>query len=131
MVVGLGVDIVEIGRVEHMLDAHGKRALHRLFTPNETSYCQSKRRPAQHFAARLAAKEATFKALSGSEEARAISWREIEVCVDDGGRPSLMLHGRAAKRAAELGASVFWLSMTHDAGSAHATVILEAHSFDR
>ena len=68
MIVGLGVDIVEIGRVERLLDAHGKRALQRLFTPNESAYCQAKLRPAQHFAARLAAKEATFKALSGSEE---------------------------------------------------------------
>ncbi|MGQ0642992.1 MAG: holo-ACP synthase [Gemmatimonadaceae bacterium] len=125
MIVGLGVDIVDIARVERMLAAHGERVLRRLFTPNEATYCSAKRRPAPHFAARLAAKEAAFKALSGSEEARAILWRDIEVSVESDGRPMLSLHGRAAERAAELGALRFWVSMTHDAGSAHATVMLE------
>jgi holo-[acyl-carrier protein] synthase len=125
MIVGLGVDIVDIARVERLLAAHGSRALQRLFTPNEAAYCNAKLRPAQHFAARLAAKEAAFKALSGSEEARAIVWREIEVAVESDGRPTLRLHGRAAVRAAQLGAVRFWVSMTHDSGSAHATVLLE------
>jgi holo-[acyl-carrier protein] synthase len=125
MIVGLGVDIVDIARVERMLAEHGERALQRLFTANETAYCRAKNRPAQHFAARLAAKEAAFKALSGTEEARAIVWREIEVSVESDGRPTLSLHGRAAARAAELGALRFWVSMTHDGGSAHATVLLE------
>lgn len=126
MIVGLGVDIVDIERVERLLSAHGRRALQRLFTPNEAAYCDSKLRPAQHFAARLAAKEAAFKALSGSDEARAIGWREIEISLEADGRPTLTLHGRAAVRAAALGADRFWVSMTHDAGSAHATVLLEA-----
>jgi len=128
MIVGLGVDIVDIARVERMIAAHGERAVQRLFTPNESSYCKGKRRPAQHFAARLAAKEAAFKALSGSEEARAIIWREIEISVEADGRPTLALHGRAALRAAELGAIRFWVSMTHDGGSAHATVVLESEA---
>ena len=125
MIVGLGVDIVDIARVERMLAVHRERALQRLFTPNEERYCNAKRRPAQHFAARLAAKEAAFKALSGSEEARAIVWREIEIAIESDGRPTLSLHGRAAARAAELGAVRFWVSMAHDSGSAHATVLLE------
>jgi holo-[acyl-carrier protein] synthase len=77
MIVGLGVDIVEIARVQRLIAEHGERALQRLFTPNEVAYCRGKSRPAQHFAARLAAKEAAFKALSGTDEARAIVWREI------------------------------------------------------
>ncbi len=125
MIVGLGVDIVDIARVERLLAAHGKRALDRLFTPNEAAYCDERMRPAQHFAARLAAKEAAFKALSGSDEARAIGWREIEIAVQTDGRPTLVLFGRAAARAAELGAQRYWVSMTHDGGSAHATVLLE------
>ena len=128
MILGLGVDIVDIVRVERLLAAHGRRALERLFTPGEAAYCDSKLRPAQHFAARLAAKEATFKALSGTDEARAIGWREIEISLEKDGRPTLTLHGRAALRAAELGANRFWVSMTHDAGSAHATVVLEGTS---
>jgi holo-[acyl-carrier protein] synthase len=125
MIVGLGVDIVDVARVARLIAAHGERALQRLFTPNEAAYCTSKLRPAQHFAARLAAKEAAFKALSGSEDARAIVWREIEVSVAPDGRPALSLHGRAARRAAELGVRRSWVSMTHDGGSAHATVLLE------
>jgi holo-[acyl-carrier protein] synthase len=131
MIIGLGVDIVDIGRVERLLQAHGGRALQRLFTPNEASYCHSKVRPAQHFAARLAAKEAAFKALSGSEEARLINWREIEVRVESDGRPTLLLHGRAAARAAEMGADRSWVSMTHDSGSAHATVLFEGSATGR
>ncbi|MEW5917288.1 MAG: holo-ACP synthase [Gemmatimonadota bacterium] len=126
MIVGLGVDIVEIARVERLLTEHGGRALQRLFTPNEATYCQGKTRPAQHFAARLAAKEAAFKALSGTDAARAIGWREIEVTVEPDGRPTLALHGGADLRARELGATRFWVSMTHDGGAAHATVILES-----
>jgi holo-[acyl-carrier protein] synthase len=126
MIVGLGVDTVEIARVDRMLREHGGRALQRLFTPNEVSYCQGKNNAAQHFAARLAAKEATFKALSGTDAARAIGWREIEVAIEIDGRPTLRLHGGAQQRATELGAGKFWVSMTHDAGSAHATVILES-----
>jgi holo-[acyl-carrier protein] synthase len=126
MIVGLGVDTVEIARVDRMLKEHGGRALQRLFTPNEVSYCYGKTRPAQHFAARLAAKEAAFKALSGTDAARAIGWREIEVAVEVDGRPALLLHGSAQQRANELGANRFWVSMTHDGGSAHATVILES-----
>jgi holo-[acyl-carrier protein] synthase len=125
MILGMGVDIVDIARVERLLAAHGQRAVQRLFTPNEAAYCGAKLSPAQHFAARLAAKEAAFKALSGSEAARAIVWREIEVVVQSDGRPTLTLHGRAAARAAELGALRFWVSMTHDGGAAHATVLLE------
>jgi holo-[acyl-carrier protein] synthase len=131
MILGLGVDIVDIGRVERLLGAHGSRALERLFTPNEAAYCNGKLRPAQHFAARLAAKEAAFKALSGTDEARAIGWREIEVSLEKDGRPTLTLHGRAAARAAELGANRFFVSMTHDAGSAHATVLLEGPASKR
>lgn len=125
MIVGLGVDIVDIARVDRLLAEYGSRALQRLFTPNEAAYCDSKMRPAQHFAARLAAKEAAFKALSGSDEARTIGWREIEVRIEPDGRPALALHGRALQRAAELGVDRCWVSMTHDGGSAHATVILE------
>lgn len=125
MILGLGVDIVDIARVERLLAAHGARALDRLFTPNEVAYCRGKRSPAQHFAARLAAKEAAFKALSGTDEARAIGWREIEISHERDGRPTLALHGRAAARAAQIGVNRSWVSMTHDAGSAHATVVLE------
>jgi holo-[acyl-carrier protein] synthase len=75
---------------------------------------------------RVAAKEAAFKALSGSDDARLIGWREIEVRTGDHGRPELVLHGRASRRAEELGVSRFWVSLTHDHTTAAAMVVLEA-----
>jgi holo-[acyl-carrier protein] synthase len=82
--------------------------------------------PARHFAVRIAAKEAAFKALSGSESARAIGWREMEVVLDDLGRPSLVLHGRASDRAAELDVTQAWVSLSHADDVATAFVVLES-----
>ena len=101
MIAGVGIDLVDIGRVVALLDRHPERARSRLFTPGERRYCDARAAPSRHYAARLAAKEAAFKALSGTAEARGIGWREIEVCTDGDGRPALRLHGSAARRAAE------------------------------
>ena len=82
--------------------------------------------PARHFAVRVAAKEAAFKALSGTQEARAIGWREMEVELDEIGRPSLRLHGRASARAKELGVAKSWISLSHGDDLATAFVVLES-----
>lgn len=124
MIAGIGIDLVDIARVDRLLDAKGERALRRLFTADEVAYALARPLPAQHLAARLAAKEAAFKALSGSSLARGIGWREIEVVRTDE-RPTLLLHGRAADRAAELGVTSIWLSLTHSATTAGAMVVLE------
>lgn len=124
MIAGLGIDLVDIARVDRLLDAKGERALRRLFTAEEVSYALARPLPAQHLAARLAAKEAAFKALSGNSLARGIGWREIEVVRSDH-RPTLALHGRAAERAAELGVTSIWVSLTHTTTSAGAIVVLE------
>ena len=126
MIVGVGIDAVEIARVERMLDSKGERVRRRLFTEAEASYSIDKAKPAQHLAARIAAKEAAFKALSGTEEARAIGWREMEIIRQPDGRPGLLFHGRAADRAAELGVRRAWVSMTHTDLIATAVVVLEA-----
>ena len=126
MIIGIGVDVVEIERVRAMLDRHGEDAMYRrLLTEDESAYCRRKAQPAQHMAARLAAKEAAFKALAGSDDARAIGWREIEVRTDQWGRPSLAFHGRAEDRAEELGVTRVHVSLTHGAGAAVAMVVLE------
>ena len=125
MIVGVGIDLVDIARVDRLLDAKGERALRRLFTADEVSYALARPLPAQHLAARLAAKEAAFKALSGSSLARGIGWREIEVIRTDD-RPTLALHGRAADRAAALGVTNIWVSLTHSATTAGAVVVLDA-----
>lgn len=125
MIAGIGIDLVDIARVDRLLDAKGERALRRLFTADEVAYALARPLPAQHLAARLAAKEAAFKALSGNSLARGIGWREIEVVRNDE-RPTLALHGRAAERAAELGVSNIWVSLTHSATTAGAVVVLES-----
>ena len=126
MIIGIGVDLVEISRVRTMIASQGERALLRLFTENEREYCSDMANPARHFAVRVAAKEAAFKALSGTQEARAIGWRETEVELDEIGRPSLRLHGRASARAKELGVVKSWISLSHGDDLATAFVVLES-----
>ena len=125
MIAGIGIDLVDIARVERMLDDKGQRVLDRLFTPGEVAYATARARPAMHLAARLAAKEAAFKALAGSDDARLIGWREVEVVARDGHSPTLVLTGRADIRARELGIEHLWLSLTHTDSAAAATVVLE------
>ena len=126
MIIGVGVDLVEISRVRSMIASQGERAVIRLFTESERHYCSAKANPARHFAVRVAAKEATFKALSGSEDARGIGWREMEVVLDDFGRPGLRLHVRASAPARELGVARTWISLSHGDDLATAFVVLES-----
>ncbi len=130
MIVGFGIDLVDIGRIRSTLERHGGRARARLFTEGELAYADRRQDPARHLAARFAAKEAAFKALAGSPSARGIGWRDIEVVSDTDGRPGLRLHGLAAARARELDVVAAWLTMTHADGMAAATVVLEAAGRD-
>lgn len=125
MVIAIGIDLVDVERVARMLQRDRERCAARLLTVAEWDYCAPMRDPAPHVAARLAAKEATFKALAGSAGARAIGWREIEVVHDDFRRPTLVLHGRAAVRAADLAVVRRHLSITHSHTAAGAMVVLE------
>lgn len=126
MIVGVGFDLVEIERVEQMLARKEQRALDRLFTKREQEYALARPRPAMHLSARLAAKEASFKALTGSDEAKLIGWREAEVQRGSEGPPVLVFTGRAAARAAELGVRRVFLTLTHTDQVAGAVVILES-----
>ena len=121
----IGIDLVTVARVERLLMRHDDRALTRLLTPAEREYCVGMAYPARHVAARVAAKEAVFKALQGSEDARGIGWTEIEVTRDEHGRPGVRLTGRAHTRFAELGGSRILLSLTHtdDTAAAMAVVV--------
>ena len=125
MIVGIGIDLVDIARVQRLLDGKGTRVLDRLFTAQEVAYAQARARPAMHLAARLAAKEAAFKALAGSDDARLIGWREVEVVSQPNGPPTLAFHGRADLRARELGVYRTHLSLTHTDATAAAVVVLE------
>ncbi|MBX3174536.1 MAG: holo-ACP synthase [Gemmatimonadaceae bacterium] len=126
MIVGVGFDLVAIARVELMLKRKEQRALDRLFTAHEQEYALARAKPAMHLAARLAAKEASFKALTGSDEAKLIGWREAEVQRGSEGPPVLQFTGRAAARAIELGVTRIHLTLSHTEEVAGAVVILEA-----
>jgi holo-[acyl-carrier protein] synthase len=125
MIVGMGLDLVEIDRVAHMIESLGDRMYARLFSESEAAYIRNKPLPAQHAAVRLAAKEAAFKALAGNDLARGIGWRELEVLSRQGHAPVLLLHGRAADRASELVVTRVHLSLTHTEMAAAAYVIAE------
>lgn len=124
MVLGLGTDLIEIGRVQQSLARFGERFMHKVFTEGEIAYCQQKKHAAESFAARFAAKEAAAKAL-GTGIARGISWKEIEVQRKPGERPTLHLTGRAAERANAMGVRHLQLSLTHSRDVAMAVVIVE------
>ena len=124
MIVGSGIDLVEIERIQHSIDRYGSRFLDRVYTPAEQAYCLRKRKAAESFAARLAAKEAGAKAL-GTGISFGVNWLEIEVVRAPGGRPTLRFHGRAAQIAAAMGVARSALSITHTAALAMASVVLE------
>jgi holo-[acyl-carrier protein] synthase len=126
MILGVGVDAVDIARIERMHGKHGSHMLDRLFTAAELAYLSTKAFPVQHIAVRLAAKEAAYKALSGNDDARAIGWREIEVLTRADGAPELSLHGRALARFKELAGSRIHVSLTHSQATAVAVVIVES-----
>jgi holo-[acyl-carrier protein] synthase len=124
MLVGTGIDLTEIPRIQNSIARFGNRFLDRIFTPREKEYCLRKRNAAESFAARFAAKEAGAKAL-GTGISQGVSWLEIEVVRQPGGRPMLQFHGRAAQFAARLGAVHVALSLTHTTDMAMASVVLE------
>jgi holo-[acyl-carrier protein] synthase len=124
MIIGSGIDLVEIGRIQHSMDRYGSRFLDRVYTAAEQAYCKRKRKSAESFAARFAAKEAGAKAL-GTGISFGVNWLEIEVVREQGGRPNLRFHGRAAEIAARLGVIRAALSITHTADLAMASVVLE------
>jgi holo-[acyl-carrier protein] synthase len=125
MILGTGIDMIEIERVAHSIERYGTRFLERIYTPGEIAYCQRKRHnAAESFAARFAAKEAAAKAL-GTGIGFGVTWREIEVGREPSGRPLLLLHGRAAAIAQAMGARHSSLSITHTRTESMAMVVLE------
>jgi holo-[acyl-carrier protein] synthase len=120
MIVGVGVDAIEIERIASALERRPRFA-ERCFTAAEAAYCRSRAFPPQHFAARFAAKEAVGKAL-GIGMTR---WQEVEV-VRGRGAPTVRLAGRCAGRAAQLGVTGISLSLTHSRATAIAVAIAEA-----
>jgi holo-[acyl-carrier protein] synthase len=124
MIVGTGVDITEVDRIQAAVKRFGDRFLHRVFTPAEVRYCMGKPNAAERLAARFAAKEAGMKAI-GTGLRHGITWQDVEVVRLPGQRPMLEFHGKAAEFAAMLGCKRTHLSLSHTEEQAIAYVILE------
>ncbi|MGA3210252.1 MAG: holo-ACP synthase [Terriglobales bacterium] len=124
MIVGIGIDIIEVKRIAASIDRFGERFLHRVFTPAEIRYCDSKINRDERYAARFAAKEAGMKAI-GTGWRRGVTWRDVEVQREPSGQPRLAFTGRAGEFAAALGVKRAFVSLTHTAEHAIAQVILE------
>src|ERR1700733_4447922 len=124
MILGTGIDIIEIDRVARSIERFGDRFLHRIFTSGEIAYCSRKKNAAESYAGRFAAKEAGAKAL-GTGIQHGVTWKELEVRRQPGSRPTLHFSGRARAIAGQLGVTHVSLSLTHTATLAMATVHLE------
>jgi holo-[acyl-carrier protein] synthase len=129
MILGVGIDLIEVSRIKAMIRRHGEKFLARVFTPAERAYCERSVRSAEHYAARFAAKEAAMKAL-GTGLAQGIQWTDVEVEHGDGGRPMIVLRGAAAEIAAVQGIASVQLSLTHIATTAAAVVIAQGVGTD-
>ena len=125
MIFGIGTDIVAISRFERFLAEGQDGIFRRLFTEPEIDYCSARKRSAQHYALRFAAKEAFFKAL-GTGVRDGITWHDVEVVNDPIGKPDLLVSGRSADLCAMHGIARSFVSLSHDGGCAVATVVLES-----
>jgi holo-[acyl-carrier protein] synthase len=123
-IIGIGTDIIECLRIAQMIERHGELFINRVYTPHEIQYCQTRKLATQHFAARWAAKEAVLKAL-GTGWRRGISWRDVEVRNDPGGRPVINLTGGAREVADQLGVLEMHISLSHCRSHATAYALAE------
>jgi holo-[acyl-carrier protein] synthase len=121
MVRGIGVDIIEITRVQRAMNQSGTGFLEKVFTPAEIAYCTGKHNSAQHFAARFAAKEAVSKALS-TGWAGSFRWKDVEITNDISGQPHVLVHGPLEERLAST--SIF-VSISHSETHVVAMVVIE------
>ena len=124
MIVAIGIDLVEISRIEEVFARRGERFRARVFTEGEIAYCERRASKLASYAARFAAKEAAMKAL-GTGWADGVGWMDIEVVSQQSGSPTLQLHRRALERMRELGAMKAHISLTHSGNLAIAEVLLE------
>jgi holo-[acyl-carrier protein] synthase len=122
MVVGVGIDLIEVARIRSVAERFGDRFLKRILRPSEISYCQAFANPAPHLAARFAAKEAISKAF-GTGIGAALSWQDLEVARHDSGQPYVMLHDGGERLLASRGGGTLHLSLSHTENYATAVVV--------
>lgn len=123
MIIGVGIDIVEVRRISRALEG-GDTMAKRVFTPDEIEYCTSRKNRYQHFAGRFASKEAALKAL-GTGWQGGIRWKDVETVAGQTGRPELRFHGKAKELVDAAGATAALVTITHVTEYAVAVVILE------
>ena len=125
MIVGTGVDLAEVDRIQRSIERYGEKFIKRIYTPGEIAYVERKANKFERYAARFAAKEAGMKAI-GTGWRRGVTWQDFEVANLRTGKPTLLLHGVAARYAERLGVKNVALSITHTAALGMAHVILES-----
>lgn len=125
MIVGTGIDLAEVDRIQASIERYGERFVQRIYTPREIAYVQRKANKYERYAARFAAKEAGMKAI-GTGWRHGVRWQDFEVTNLPSGRPTLTFHGVAAEFARKLGVQQVHLSLTHTAQFGQAFVILES-----
>ena len=125
MILGVGIDIIEVARIQGSLERFGERFLRRILHEDEIAYCRTHKNPAPFIAARFAAKEAISKAF-GTGIGSQLGWQDMEVKRRDSGEPYVVLHGRGAELLAKRGGRVVLISLSHTELNAAAVTILES-----
>ena len=119
---GIGIDVIEVERIEDAMEEFGDRFLDRIFTEEERDYCLNQKRPAIHFAARWAAKEAVSKAF-GTGIGELLAWQDMEIARLHSGEPEMILHGRGRQFVEERGITQVKISLTHAKNYAAANAV--------
>jgi holo-[acyl-carrier protein] synthase len=124
MIVGLGIDLLEVAAMRRALEGHGERFADRVFTESEIADCRNRVDRPQALGARFAAKEACLKAL-GTGWSQGLGFQQVELLRAEGGKPEIVLHGAALERARTLGVRAIHVSLTHQRSMVAAVVVLE------
>ena len=121
-IIGIGTDITECLRIARMIERHGELFVNRVYTPEEIRYCQNRKQSTQHFTGRWAAKEAILKAL-GTGWTRGISWLDMEIRNEPGGRPVVTVRGGVKEVVEQLGITKLLVSISHCRSHATACAV--------
>jgi holo-[acyl-carrier protein] synthase len=124
MILGTGIDIIEVARIAASYEKFGERFVNRILLPDEITYCLTHKNPAPFLAVRFAAKEAISKAF-GTGIGAALGWQDMEICKKESGEPFVVLHGKGKKLFEARGANRLLVSLSHTENYAAATAVLE------